>query len=85
MEEDQDNANGYDKTDGEQPSLEEGGLQGASIGKLMLYQLTIDKPAHHNARKEGACGQHQLSCEEIAEVHQRHAKELYSTISAHGE
>ena len=78
MEEDQDNADRYHKTDGEQPSLEESGLQDASIGKLMLHQLTIDKPAHHNTRQEGASWQHQLSREEIAEVHQRHAKELES-------
>ena len=46
------------------------------ICKLFLDHLSVHQPSHDNARQEGACRQHQLSCEEITEVHQRHAKHL---------
>ena len=83
MEKDQNEAERYDETDGKEPNLEERLTQRAAIGKLVAHQLTIDKPAKHDTREEGARGQHELGRQEVAEVHQRHAQYLNFGIGPH--
>ena len=76
MQEDQQNTEWHDVSDGEHISRKERPLDSAVIRKLVLDHLSVHKPSHDNARQERTCRQHQLGCQEITEVHQRHAKHL---------
>ena len=76
MQENQDNTQRHDISDGEQIGREERLCDGAMISKLIMYHLAIDKPSHDDAREKATNGQHELGRQEIAEVHQRHAKHL---------
>ena len=76
MQEDQDNAERHNISDREYIGREERLSDGAMIGKLIMYHLAIDKPSHDDTREESANGQHELGCQEVAEVHQRHADHL---------
>jgi hypothetical protein len=73
------------ETDGEITHTEENKANSTLIGKLVLHQSLVHKPSQHDTRQEGTCRQHQLGCEEIAELHQRHSKELQAIISTNGE
>ena len=83
MEEDQQDTEWNDVSDGKHISVIECHADAALIGKFILQQLTTDEPTHHDTRKEGACRQHQLSCQHVAEVHQRQAEELDFLISTY--
>lgn len=85
MEEDEYDAEGYDETDGEEPSLEEGGGKGIAVGKLVTDELAVDEPAHHNACQESTSGQEELGGEEVTELHEGHAEETDALVGAHGE
>ena len=76
MQENQNDAERHDISDGKQISREERPCNGATIGKLIAYQLAINEPSHDDAREEATNGQHELSREEIAEVHQRHTEHM---------
>ena len=76
MQEDQQNTEWHDVSDGEHIGCKERPLDGAVIRKLVLDHLTVHQPSHDDTRQEGTCWQHQLCCQEVTEVHQRHAKHL---------
>ena len=76
MQENQGDAEGNNVTDREHVGCEERGCDGAMIGKFLANHLAIDKPSNNDTREETANGQHNLGCQEIAEVHQRHAEHL---------
>ena len=80
MQEDQKDAERHDIPDGEQIGCEERLCNGAMISKLLAHHLTINKPSHDNTREEASGWQHDLGCEEIAEVHQRQPEQLQISI-----
>ena len=76
MQENQEDAERHNISDGEQIGREERPCDGATIGKLIAYQLAINEPTHEDTGEETTYGQHELGCQEIAEIHQRHAKHM---------
>jgi hypothetical protein len=48
--------------------------QGATIGKLVVYQFMGDKPTNQNTSQESHDGQEYLSCHEIEDIEQRFLK-----------
>ena len=85
MEEDQDDADRHDETDGKEPGAEERLTGGAPGKELFTHQPMVDAPAYHDARQEGTRGQHILSCQVVAEVHQRQAQYLDISVRPHRE
>lgn len=83
MKEDQDDTQRHNVSNGEEPSPEEGLAKGSTIGKLILHQLAVSNPPHQDTRQESASRQHQLGRQEVAEIEQRHAKQLQIAISTH--
>ena len=76
MEEDKQDADGYDKAHAEEPDTEQRATDGAVVGELVIYYPPRDKPPNENARQERSGRQHNLSRQEVAKAHERLAEKL---------
>ena len=84
MEEDKEDAERHYVADADKPNAEERPVDCTTIGKFVADSITRYKPPHHDAGEKGTCWQHDLSCEEVAEIHERHVKEPYARNSTNG-
>lgn len=84
MEEDEEDADRHDEAHTDQPDTEQRLVDRATIGELVTDNVARHKPPYHDAGEEGTCRQHDLSREEVAEIHERHVEEPYARNSTNG-
>ena len=85
MEKNQNDADRHDETDRNQPNTNERLTGRTPNSKLVMNQLTVDKPTQHNTRQESTRWQHVLGRQIITEVHQRQAQYLDISVRPHRE
>lgn len=76
MEEDEEDGYGADVLDEGDVDVVEGGGDGAPVGELVAYNLSVHTPGNEDAGEETADGEEYLSGDEVEEVEEGHAEEL---------
>ena len=85
MKEDKQYAERTNKPDGKQEQRKEALTMRAPIGELVMGDLSGYVPTHEETSQDGTCGQHEVGCQGIAEVHHGESEQLQTVHSTYGQ